>query len=147
MVGNQNPGFSVEPEPSASHLGQPAAAVDDQIVYLQLRPGSQSLGKCLGHLQRAMAAHPQARVDLAGYASEHHQYRLTLSVNAGPREQIAKFSPASIAAFNFAEAVFRDLFDFLPLYCTAPDQAERDNAAALTSVMTARQHGPESLAG
>jgi hypothetical protein len=108
-----------------------------QQMYVQLRPGAQLFNKCIAHLERTVSQHPDVDVQIAGYAREDHQYLLTLSVNLGPRDQIAKFSPEAVAGYNFVAAVFTDMFDFLPQYTQEPSAIERANAEHISGLTAA----------
>lgn len=125
---------AAEPISQATRL---TPADEHQFMYVQLRPGTQMFRKCVTHLEHTLSAHPAVPVTIAGFAHEDHQYRLTLAVDLGPASQIAKFSPEVIAGYNFTQALFDDMFDFLPLYVGEPEAAERDLAAKLPVLITA----------
>lgn len=105
--------------------------VEEQIIFLQLRPGLQLLPKCITFLKVTAGKHPQAKFRIAGYGEEDNQFLLTLAISLGARNEVAKFNPQAVAAYHFANAVFADMFDFLPQYTTQPSAAEQTRAALL----------------
>lgn len=118
-------------------------------MYVQLRPGTQLFNKCVAHLERTVSQHPNVDVQIAGYSREDHQYLLTLAISLGPRDQIAKFSPEAVAAYNFVSAVFTEMFDFLPQYTQEPTAIERANAehiSALTATISEQTAQSHSIA-
>jgi hypothetical protein len=56
---------------------------------------------------------------------------VTVGVELGPREAIARFSPHAQAAYAFVSDVFTVLYDHMPVYATEPPAAERAAAEAL----------------
>lgn len=140
MVGSNSAGDMSAHEGSVRAVSQDArmtVADEHQHMYVQLRPGTQLFRKCVTHLEETLVGHPDVEVTIAGFAHEDHQYRLTLAVDLGPRSQIAKFSREAVAGYNFVQAVYAGMFDFLPLYVTEPDADERARAAQLPALVAA----------
>lgn len=104
-------------------------------IYLNLRPGTPLVRKCYTHLQDTIANHPDAEVSLAGIATEGEQILLTIAVDLGAIEGIAQFSDPAIAGYNFVTDVCTDMFEYLPQYADAPDDAARAAAAVFADQM------------
>ncbi len=121
-----------EHEPPADRGGDPAGSVP-LTVYLQLRPTRAAAGQCLAALNTLISAHRAVPVGLCGVSRDERHLRLTLGVDLGARDQVARFSPAAVGAYGFVEQVFTVLFDYLPQYVVEPSEEERAAAQALTS--------------
>ena len=109
--------------------------LDDQYMFVQLRPGTSLLRKCLAHLATTKNEHPDVVIDIDGYTREDHQVLLTLAVNLGPKDKIAKPSPEAVAGFHFVSAIFTGMFDYLPQYTDKPTALERARAAELPGLL------------
>lgn len=111
---------------------------DNQYIFVQLRPGLERVRKCLLALKdiTSRGQHEAVPYSLIGVANESHQCALTLSVDFGPREEIASHGEQAIAAFRFISALFDEMFEFLPQYTAVPDAAARATASALVESMT-----------
>jgi hypothetical protein len=132
MVGINNAGF--EPAPSSTPTN--STAQNTQKIFLQLRPGTQQFRKCFDHLAAVVNTHSNVEIDLVGYARDAHQFRLTLAVDLGPREEIAIPGATAIGGFSFISDAFARLSDFLPQYTDAPTGEESDAAKDLMNVMS-----------
>ena len=97
------------------------------IVYVQVRPTPAGMSKCMAQLDRLIAAHPDVDVTVAGLSRDARNIRVTMGVNPGPLNLIAKPAQAQAAeaAFAFVGEIFTQLFDYLPHYSVAPTSEER----------------------
>lgn len=108
----------------------------DQIVYIELCPRNQALGKCVDRLMQAITTNlAESFVAVASVHRGLERTALTLGINLGPRTAIASHSEEAIKGFNFTVAVFERLFDFSPRYTGAPAYAQNLAAADLPSVL------------
>ncbi|HYO36717.1 MAG TPA: hypothetical protein VER97_11625 [Geodermatophilus sp.] len=101
------------------------------VVQVQLRPRQGSTRRCLAELSALAAAHPAVAFSITGLAKDDRVVRVTVGVELGPREAIARFSPHAQAAYAFVSDVFTVLYDHMPVYATEPSAAERAAAEAL----------------
>ena len=108
-------------------------AVDDEtvVVHVQLRPRRGASRKCQAALAALASEHESASFDVSGVSKDDRVVRITVGVELGPREAIAKFSPQAQAAYAFVSAIFTTLYDHMPVYTTEPSPTERRAAATL----------------
>ena len=106
-------------------------AEETVVVQVQLRPRQGSTRRCLAELSALAAAHPAVAFSITGLAKDERVVRVTVGVELGPREAIARFSPHAQAAYAFVSDVFTVLYDHMPVYATEPSAAERAAAEAL----------------
>jgi hypothetical protein len=106
-------------------------AEETVVVQVQLRPRQGSTRRCLAELSALAAAHPAVAFSITGLAKDERVVRVTVGVELGPREAIARFSPQAQAAYAFVSDVFTVLYDHMPVYATEPSAAERAAAEAL----------------
>src|SRR3712207_652050 len=119
------------------HLFEPADAgafaaaddVDTVVVHVQLRPRRSSTRRCLAALAALGARHETVAFALSGLSGDDRVVRVTVGVELGPRELIAKFSEQAQAAYAFVDGLFTDLYDYMPVYVGEPGPAERAAAA------------------
>jgi hypothetical protein len=102
---------------------------DTVVVHVQLRPRRSSTRRCLAALAALGARHELVSFALTGLAGDDRVVRVTVGVELGPRELIAKFSDQAQAAYAFVDALFTDLYDYMPVYVAEPGPAERAAAA------------------
>ncbi len=100
-------------------------AEETVVVHVQLRPRRGSTRRCLAELSALAAAHPAVAFAVTGLAKDERVVRVTVGVELGPREAIARFSPQAQAAYAFVSDVFTVLYDHMPVYATEPSRAER----------------------
>ena len=101
------------------------------VVHVQLRPRRSGTRRCLAALSALAARHEQVSFSLTGLSGDDRVVRVTVGVELGPRELIAKFSDQAQAAYGFVDALFTDLYDFMPVYVAEPSAAERTAAAGV----------------
>ncbi|SDC51859.1 hypothetical protein SAMN05660690_1734 [Geodermatophilus telluris] len=106
-------------------------AADTVVVHVQLRPRRGSTRRCLAELAALAAAHPAVGFGVSGLGKDERVVRVTVGVELGPREAIARFSPQAQAAYAFVSDLFTVLYDHMPVYATEPGPAERAAAEAL----------------
>ena len=106
-------------------------AEETVVVQVQLRPRRGSTRRCLAELSALAAAHPAVAFSVTGLAKDERVVRVTVGVELGPREAIARFSPHAQAAYAFVSDVFTVLYDHMPVYATEPSAAERAAAEVL----------------
>ncbi len=106
-------------------------AEETVVVHVQLRPRRGSTRRCLAELSALAAAHPAVAFAVTGLAKDERVVRVTVGVELGPREAIARFSPQAQAAYAFVSDVFTVLYDHMPVYATEPSRAERAAAEVL----------------
>ena len=117
---------------SRKALGCAAADdVDTVGVHVQLRPRRSSTRRCLAALTALAARHDGVPFSLTGLGGDDRVVRVTVGIELGPRELIAKFSDQAQAAYAFVDGLFTDLYDYMPVYVGEPSEAERAAAAAL----------------
>ncbi|MGY2080453.1 hypothetical protein [Modestobacter sp. SYSU DS0657] len=128
------------------HLECPDAAWSDTVVvHVQLRPRRSATRRCLAALTELAARHEAVAFALTGLSGDARAVRVTVGVELGPRDQIARFSTEAQAAYAFVDALFTDLYDFMPVYVGEPSEAERVAAAGvLDAVGGARTPAPRS---
>lgn len=124
-------------------LGELAPAATDWaetvVVHVQLRPRRSATRRCLAALSALAARHEAVAFTLTGLGGDDRAVRVTVGVQLGPRELIAKFSDQAQAAYLFVDGLFTDLYDFMPVYVAEPNEVERAAAAGvLEAVETPR---------
>jgi hypothetical protein len=108
-----------------------SAIPDTVVVHVQLRPRRSATRRCLAALSALAARHETVSFALTGLAGDARAVRVTVGVELGPREQIAKFSAEAQAAYAFVDGLFTDLYDFMPVYVGEPSETERAAAAGV----------------
>ncbi|MCZ2817839.1 hypothetical protein [Modestobacter sp. VKM Ac-2984] len=126
---------------------EPAAAgaawSETVVVHVQLRPRRPATRRCLAALTALAARHESVAFALTGLSGDDRAVRITVGVELGPRELIAKFSDQAQAAYAFVDGLFTDLYDFMPVYVAEPSEVERAAAAGvLEAVETPRPRMP-----
>jgi hypothetical protein len=101
------------------------------VVHVQLRPRRSATRRCLAALSALAARHESVAFALTGLGGDDRAVRVTVGVELGPRELIAKFSDEAQAAYAFVDGLFTDLYDFMPVYVAEPGEAERAAAAGV----------------
>ncbi|MGR7025430.1 hypothetical protein [Geodermatophilus sp. URMC 62] len=101
------------------------------VVHVQLRPRRGSTRRCLAELAALAAVHPEVGFAVSGLGKDERVVRVTVGVELGPREAIARFSPQAQAAYAFVSDLFTVLYDHMPVYAAEPRAAERAAAAVL----------------
>jgi len=101
------------------------------VVHVQLRPRRGSTRRCLAELAALAAAHPAVAFSVTGLGKDERVVRVTVGVELGPREAIARFSPQAQAAYTFVSDLFTVLYDHMPVYTAEPAAAERAAAEVL----------------
>ena len=114
-----------------SVMAETQQADETVVVHVQLRPRRGSTRRCLAELSALAAAHPAVGFAITGLAKDDRVVRVTVGVELGPREAIARFSPQAQAAYAFVSDVFTVLYDHMPVYAAEPAAAERAAADAL----------------
>jgi len=104
---------------------------DTVVVHVQLRPRRPATRRCLAALAALAARHESVPFALTGLSGDDRVVRVTVGVELGPRELIAKFSDEAQAAYAFVDGLFTDLYDFMPVYVGEPSEAERAAAAGV----------------
>jgi hypothetical protein len=104
---------------------------DTVVVHVQLRPRRSSTRRCLAALAALGARHELVSFDLTGLSGDDRVVRVTVGVELGPRELIAKFSEQAQAAYAFVDGLFTELYDYMPVYVGEPTPAERAAAAGV----------------
>ncbi|MQA34564.1 hypothetical protein [Modestobacter roseus] len=118
---------------------------DTVVVHVQLRPRRSATRRCLAALTALAARHESVAFALTGLSGDARAVRVTVGVELGPRDQIARFSPEAQAAYAFVDALFTDLYDFMPVYVGEPNEAERAAVAGvLDAVGGARTPAPRA---
>src|SRR3954467_11223090 len=111
------------------------AAVDGEpgsvVIHVQLRPRRGATRKCFAALAALAAEHDQVAFAVTGLSKDDRVVRVTVGVDLGPREGVAKFSPQAQAAYAFVSAIFTSLYDHMPVYTAEPRRAERAAAPLL----------------
>jgi hypothetical protein len=126
--------YAVDTEPTRDVPGEDGyglPAEDTVVVHVQLRPRRGSTRRCLAELSALAAAHPAVAFAVTGLAKDDRVVRVTVGVELGPREAIARFSPQAQAAYAFVSDVFTVLYDHMPVYAAEPSAAERAAADVL----------------
>ena len=118
--------------------GETAQVEETVVVHVQLRPRRGSTRRCLAELSALAAAHPAVAFAVTGLAKDERVVRVTVGVELGPRDAIARFSPQAQAAYAFVSDVFTVLYDHMPVYAAEPSPAERAAAEVVLG-------GPEVL--
>jgi hypothetical protein len=109
------------------------------VVHVQLRPRRSSTRRCLAALSALALRHDTVPFALTGLSGDDRVVRVTVGVELGPRELIAKFSDQAQAAYAFVDGLFTDLYDYMPVYVGEPSETERAAAAGvLEAADTAR---------
>ena len=101
------------------------------VVHVQLRPRRGSTRRCLAELAALAAVHPEVGFAVSGLGKDERVVRVTVGVELGPREAIARFSPQAQHAYAFVSDLFTVLYDHMPVYAAEPGAAERAAAAVL----------------
>ncbi|WP_369136762.1 hypothetical protein [Modestobacter versicolor] len=101
------------------------------VVHVQLRPRRSSTRRCLAALSALATRHDAVPFALTGLGGDDRVVRVTVGVELGPRELIAKFSDEAQAAYAFVDGLFTDLYDYMPVYVGEPSEAERAAAAGV----------------
>lgn len=126
-------------------LDEPVSAAwsETVVVHVQLRPRRSATRRCLAALTALAARHESVSFGLTGLSGDDRAVRVTVGVELGPRELIAKFSDQAQAAYAFVDGLFTDLYDFMPVYVAEPNEVERAAAAGvLEAVETPRPRMP-----
>jgi hypothetical protein len=118
-----------EAEGAALAVGSESVPADTVVVHVQLRPRRSATRRCLAALAALAARHETVSFSLTGLSGDDRAVRVTVGVELGPREQIAKFSAEAQAAYAFVDGLFTDLYDFMPVYVGEPSETERAAAA------------------
>ncbi|GAA4749107.1 hypothetical protein GCM10023328_34610 [Modestobacter marinus] len=122
---------------------QAAAWSETVVVHVQLRPRRSATRRCLAALAALATRHESVSFALTGLSGDDRAVRVTVGVELGPRELIAKFSDQAQAAYAFVDGLFTDLYDFMPVYVAEPNEVERAAAAGvLEAVETPRPRMP-----
>src|SRR4051812_208345 len=128
---------------AAAAVGTEPAPADTVVVHVQLRPRRSATRRCLAALAALAARHETVAFSLTGLSGDARAVRVTVGVELGPREQIAKFSAEAQAAYAFVDGLFTDLYDFMPVYVGEPSETERAAAAgALAAADSPRSPAP-----
>ncbi|WP_245899546.1 hypothetical protein [Geodermatophilus normandii] len=114
-----------------SDTAQTQQADETVVVHVQLRPRRGSTRRCLAELAALAAAHPAVAFSVTGLGKDERVVRVTVGVELGPREAIARFSPQAQAAYSFVSDLFTVLYDHMPVYTAEPAAAERAAAEVL----------------
>ncbi|SFT68498.1 hypothetical protein SAMN05660657_02387 [Geodermatophilus amargosae] len=114
-----------------SVMAQTQQADETVVVHVQLRPRRGSTRRCLAELAALAAAHPAVAFSVTGLGKDERVVRVTVGVELGPREAIARFSPQAQAAYTFVSDLFTVLYDHMPVYAAEPAAAERAAAEVL----------------
>jgi hypothetical protein len=114
-----------------SVTAQTQQADETVVVHVQLRPRRGSTRRCLAELAALAAAHPAVAFSVTGLGKDERVVRVTVGVELGPREAIARFSPQAQAAYTFVSDLFTVLYDHMPVYAAEPAAAERAAAEVL----------------
>jgi len=101
------------------------------VVHVQLRPRRSSTRRCLAALAALGDRHDVVPFALTGLSGDDRVVRVTVGVDLGPRELIAKFSDQAQAAYAFVDALFTDLYDYMPGDVGEPSAAEPPPAAGV----------------
>jgi hypothetical protein len=132
--------------PGAGELGPACADLSyagTVVVHVQLRPRRSSTRRCLAALTALATRHDAVPFALTGLSGDDRVVRVTVGVELGPRELIAKFSDQAQAAYAFVDGLFTDLYDYMPVYVAEPSDAERAAAAGvLEAAATPRPRTP-----
>jgi len=120
-------------------LGGPVGttAAGTVVVHVQLRPRRSATRRCLAALTALAADHPAVSFALTGMSKDARVVRVTVGVELGPRDQIAKFSAEAQAAYAFVDGLFTQLYDFMPVYVGEPAEAERGAADGVLAAFAA----------
>src|SRR5256885_7028102 len=122
----------------SAFIGQ--TAVDGEpgsvVIHVQLRPRRGATRKCFAALAALAAEHDQVAFAVTGLSKDDRVVRVTVGVDLGLREGVAKFSPQAQAAYAFVNALFTTLYDHMPVYTAEPSGAERTAAAAFLESAT-----------
>jgi hypothetical protein len=129
---------------SAADDGRPFGAVDAAepvcpessypetvVVHVQLRPRRSATRRALAALSALAARHESVAFTLTGLSGDDRVVRVTVGIELGPRDLIAKFSEQAQAAYAFVDGLFTDLYDYMPVYVGEPSEVERAAAAGV----------------
>lgn len=100
-------------------------------MYVQLRPRWAAQAKCKAALAELCRQHDTVNVTVAGVAQDSRTMRITLAIDLGSRLGIARFSDEAVAAYQFTQTLFTQMFEYLPQYVVEPTEAEQDAALDL----------------
>jgi NAD(P)-dependent dehydrogenase (short-subunit alcohol dehydrogenase family) len=114
-----------------------ALAHETVVVHVQLRPLRPATRRCLAALAALAARHETVSFALTGLGGDDRLVRVTVGVELGPRELIAKFSEQAQAAYAFVDGLFTDLYDYMPVYVGEPSEAERTAAVGVLAAAQA----------
>jgi hypothetical protein len=117
--------------------GRCQPAVDTVVVHVQLRPRLSATRRCLAALSALASQHPGVSFALTGLSKDARVVRVTVGVELGPRDQIAKFSAEAQAAYAFVDGLFTQLYDHMPVYVAEPAESERGAAAGVLAAFAA----------
>jgi len=125
--------LSVEQDLQLGSDAEPVESVypETVVVHVQLRPRRSSTRRCLAALAALAARHESVPFALTGLSGDDRVVRVTVGVELGPRELIAKFSDQAQAAYAFVDGLFTDLYDYMPVYVGEPSEVERTAAAGV----------------
>ena len=121
--------------------GPEAGCAETVVIHVQLRPRRPATRRCLAALAALAARHDGVAFSLTGLGGDHRVVRVTVGVELGPRELVAKFSEQAQAAYAFVDALFTDLYDYMPVYVGEPSAAERTAAAQGSATGPAHEPG------
>ena len=110
------------------------------VVHVQLRPRRSSTRRCLAALTALAARHDGVPFSLTGLGGDDRVVRVTVGIELGPRELIARFSDQAQAAYAFVDGLFTDLYDYMPVYVGEPSEAERAAAAGVLRAADPARH-------
>jgi hypothetical protein len=119
-----------------------AGYAETVVVHVQLRPRRPATRRCLAALAALAARHDSVPFTLSGIGGDDRVVRVTVGVELGPRELIAKFSDQAQAAYAFVDGLFTDLYDYMPVYVAEPSEAERAAAAGVLEAADAPRSRP-----
>ena len=114
-----------------------AGYAETVVVHVQLRPRRPATRRCLAALAALAARHDGVPFALTGLGGDHRVVRVTVGVDLGPRELVAKFSEQAQAAYAFVDGLFTDLYDYMPVYVAEPSEAERAGAVGVLAAVSA----------
>ena len=123
--------FAVDGVDAAEQVCPEAIWPETVVVHVQLRPRRSATRRCLAALSALAARHDAVPFSLTGLSGDARVVRVTVGVELGPRELIAKFSDEAQAAYAFVDGLFTDLYDFMPVYVGEPSETERAAAAGV----------------
>ena len=106
-------GVDLRIDPSAADAVESVGAASEYpetvVVHVQLRPRRSATRRCLAALAALAARHESVPFALTGLSGDDRVVRVTVGVELGPRELIAKFSDEAQAAYAFVAGLFTDV--------------------------------------